>query len=230
MGTTPVVAYCIPTCNPERAATAASRWHAKGYLVYLECESGRGVSISAAGADHVLLLDEYPGYSVASSRLAKLAVDGGADIVVFGGDDMDPDQTMTAQEIGVQYLEHFQGSLGVMQPTGDSPEIFGTDRICGSPWLGRDWVLRAYGGRGPLWPGSHQFFMDEELQNVAKKLGVLWQRPELTQKHHHWLLYGIQTKTDYQKSNDSWWTPDETLFKQRKAAGFPDHQPAPSEV
>jgi hypothetical protein len=179
------------------------------------------------GADLVQRSDSYPGYSVASNTLAVAAVAAGADVVVFGGDDMDPEPSLTAQEIAAQYLEHFGGSFGVMQPTGDRPETFGTDRICGSPWLGRDWVLRAYGGLGAVWPGYHQFFMDEELQNVAKKLGVLWQRPDLTQEHHHWLRYGLSTKTAYQVSNDRWWTPDETMFKARKAAGFPGSDPLP---
>src|SRR6266436_6829906 len=80
-------------------------------------------------------------------------------------------------------------TFGVMQPTGDRYGdtdrhlgAFGSayiDRVCGSPWLGREFCLRINQGHGPLWPGYFHMGCDEELQAISTKLGVLWQRPDL---------------------------------------------------
>ena len=70
-------------------------------------------------------------------------------------------------------------TFGVMQATGDrygeqptlpadhplrGPYI---TRVCGSPWMGREFCLRVNQGRGPLWPEYTHMFVDEELQAVA---------------------------------------------------------------
>lgn len=219
---TPRVAYCIPTCNPVRAAHASALWKSHGYSVWLAVETG--FPVADVKADHVLVLDEYPGYFTASNRLAHLAIEDGSEIVVFGGDDIDCHSSKTAEQISAQYLAHFPDGFGVMQPTGDT--LKGTNMICGSPWVGRGWVERAYDGNGPLWPGYYQFFGDEELLYYARQLGVLWQRPDLTQFHHHWMRKenGLKTKTAYQTANDRHWKHDEDLFRVRRAAGFPSHE------
>lgn len=80
-------------------------------------------------------------------------------------------------------------TFGVMQPTGDPwSDRRGKliDRIAGSPWLGREWCLRANQGKGPLWPGFFHMWADECLQIVALQLGVFWQRPDLCHHHDHW--------------------------------------------
>jgi hypothetical protein len=82
-------------------------------------------------------------------------------------------------------------TFGVMQPTGDSWScpVRGVkliEFIAGSPWLGREWCLRANKGAGPLWPGFFHMWADETLQIVAKQLGVFLQRPDLTHHHDHW--------------------------------------------
>jgi hypothetical protein len=212
------VFVCFPTCNPERAATARDRWRAQGYGVAIWVEPSFPDPFDA---DLVVRRDQYPGYWVACNRLVRLALAAGADVVVCAGDDMDPDPSKRADVLGDEYLERFPDGYGVMQPTGDPMDLGAANRRCGSPWLGRGFILRAYSGAGPYHEGYRQFFGDEELFEVARAAGVLWQRPELTQLHHHWMRYGLETKTGYQVANDRWWAPDETLFRARKAAGFP---------
>jgi hypothetical protein len=79
-------------------------------------------------------------------------------------------------------------TFGVMQPTGDRwADSRGAyiDRVAGSPWMGREWCLRANGGRGPLWPEFTHMFVDEHIQELATKLGVFWQRRDLIHLHRH---------------------------------------------
>jgi len=149
-------------------------------------------------------------------------------------------------------------SFGVMQPTGDRwgettcPVCRGLggplesiqcvsckgtmrqatiDRIAGSPWMGREFCRRMYHGSGPMYNGYHHNFADEELQNVAIKLGVFWQRRDLMQEHRHW----ARPRGDWadcpewaRAINDprlSDWDKSKALFAARKAAGFPGHEP-----
>jgi hypothetical protein len=147
-------------------------------------------------------------------------------------------------------------TFGVMQPTGDrwgearclkcmgvsSMSILcdacgGTgrqatiDRIAGSPWMGREFCRRMYHGSGPMYNGYYHNFADEELQNVAQKLGVFWQRRDLLQEHRHW----ARPRGDWRdapewakKINDprlSDWDRSKALFAARKAGGFPGHEP-----
>ena len=201
-----------PTCNPVRHKGKLNAWRSQGYRV--------GVLVNGVlGYDHADLMiweSEYRGYWQSVNMLCHALIER-ADVIVVAADDMCPDPNLTAQEIAQQFLEHFPGGYGVMQPTGD--DLDGTDRICGSPWLGREWIKESYCGYGPYWGGYLRFYGDEELFNVAKQQGVLWQRPDLTQYHDHWLRTG--TKTDYQIANEAWWDQDKELFRQRRCDGFP---------
>jgi len=101
-------------------------------------------------------------------------------------------------------MEHVDWrTFGVMQPTGDrwgadepwaqknfpnAPAYI--DRICGSPWMGREFCRRANAGKGPLCEDYEHMYVDEHLQEYAKSLGILWQRPDLIQYHHHALRGG----------------------------------------
>lgn len=215
------IATVFPTCNTERATTARDRWRRQGYLVGVWVEE-KFVNFEA---DLMLRAESYPGYWQAANCLIRAAAAAGADIVVPIGDDMDPDPNLTAKEIGARYQQRFPDGFGVMQPTGDP--LDGTDRICGSPWLGRGWIQRAYGGAGALWPEYGHFYGDEELQAVATRLGVLWQCKEITQYHHHWVGRRSDMQA-YQKANsDRWWHHDAAIFNRRKAADFPCSTPLP---
>ena len=104
---------------------------------------------------------------------------------------------------GIVNESWMSGTYGVMQPTGDrwgadepwarknfpnAPAYI--DRICGSPWMGREFCCRANAGKGPLCEDYEHMYVDEHLQEYAKQLGILWQRPDLIQYHHHALRGG----------------------------------------
>lgn len=106
------------------------------------------------------------------------------------------------------------------------------DRIAGSPWMGREWCRLMYNGFGPMYNGYYHNFADEELQNVARKLGVFWQRRDLTHDHRHW----AKTSTTGWAGVPEWmqrinlpaksdWDRSQALFTARKAGGFPGHEP-----
>jgi hypothetical protein len=132
-------------------------------------------------------------------------------------------------------------TFGVCQPTGDrygeQPNLPAdhpmrgayADRVCGSPWMGREFCLRINQGRGPLWPEYTHMFEDEELQAVSTKLGVLWQRRDLTQYHKHWARER-QERADMPEflksvNTQEHWAKYRALFESRKAAGFPGSEP-----
>lgn len=138
-----------------------------------------------------------------------------------------------------------RATFGVMQPTGDrfgespndpNPAMRGAyiDRVAGSPWMGREWCKRINQGRGPLWPEYFHMGADEELQAIATKLGVLWQRPELLHHHAHWgrpregeRMAPSERMPEFLKRANSGeeWAAYKNLFAERKAAGFPGAEP-----
>lgn len=124
-------------------------------------------------------------------------------------------------------------TFGVCQPTGDRFSEGSIDRICGSPWLGRSFCERINQGRGPFWPEYTHCFGDEELWNVATKLGILWQRRDLTHYHHHFTRVpgkdiGQVTAPPphlVEATSAAHWVKYKALFAKRKAAGFPGSEP-----
>jgi hypothetical protein len=188
----------------------------------------------------------YPGYGAAVNELVKLILltDREASWIVTGGDDVEPDPNRRPDEIARQCSQHFRGTFGVMQPTGDrwgedrnQPNYSGRgayiDRVCGSPWLGRDFCRRMYGGHGPLFHGYRHMFVDEELQAVAQRLGVLWQRRDLTHFHRHWARVEIRVACPSflaEANSPLHWQESQSLFRSRAATGFPGHKPLPPEA
>lgn len=239
--------FAIPSKRPPAEAEKVLRlWRERGYKIALF----RDVGDDVIACDRFICRRDYPGYAVAVNTLVKdiLDRDPEAGWIVTGGDDVEPDLAHTAEEIAAQCEAHFHGTFGVMQPTGDrwgddarSRRKYGEDRgayidrICGSPWLGRAFCERTYGGNGPFWPGYTHMFPDEELQEVATKLGVLWQRRDLIHTHRHWGRKENATTADIPaflaavNTPEHWKTASE-LFQSRKAAGFPGHEPLVKEA
>jgi hypothetical protein len=120
-------------------------------------------------------------------------------------------------------------TFGVMQPTGDRwSDHLGViiERICGSPFLGREFCRRINQGEGPFWREYRHNWADEELQLVAQKLGVLWQRPDLIHLHRHSLRHPGGQWAPHQQGFSRDYREFQPLFNARKAAGFPGSQPA----
>ena len=194
--------FCIPSARPpEQVLPVTQAWHERGYKVALwrdtEC-----LPLAMNGGMDFSMTGGYPGYAQAVNSLAAevLKRDPACDWVVTGGDDTLPDPDHTAEGIAKQCSHHFEfvtttdgntlptgnpATFGVMQPTGDRFAGGCIDRIAGSPWLGREWCLRANGGSGPYWPEFTHMFGDECLKRTAEKLGVYWARPDLVHKHNH---------------------------------------------
>jgi hypothetical protein len=186
-----------------------------------------------------------------------------AEWFVIGGDDVLPDPNKSADEIARECRAHFirekldflkseeeqptdaVATFGVMQPTGDHwgenpnharPDMRSAyiDRVAGSAWIGREFARRAYGGQGPLFPGYQHMFVDEELRHVAIKLGVYWERRDLTHYHAHASrTHGYSHTSDCPEHLKKWtvgeagvkhWKESEALFFDRRGKGFPGHE------
>ncbi len=241
----------IPSARPPAEAEPILRkWMKQGYKVALWCDKTGNITppwaIVHGCADYVMGW-EYQGYARAVNELiaAVMLKDPEAEWFIAAGDDTEPDLDHTAEEIAEQCGRHFSvlegygkrtfGTFGVMQPTGDRFAEGSIDRIAGSAWLGREFCRRINQGKGPLWPEYVHNFVDEELQNVAIKYGIFWQRPDLIQLHRH-----FQRESDRINSpavsrpipahlktafSPEGWGPYKAIFEKRKATGFPGSEP-----
>jgi len=237
----------------EQVRPVLDRWRERGYKIALYRDMacpGTTPSpfIVSNSADLVLERFDYPGYAAATNEIISsvMAKDQSAEWFVTGGDDTWPDPNRTAEEIAEECKRYFGpldrrpragSSFGVMQPTGDrwgDKDGAYIDRVAGSPWIGREFARRMYGGRGPYWPEYTHMGVDEELQAVAEKIGVFWQRPDLTHYHDHW---GRPRPGEERGNADRMpafleransheeWHRYKRIFEARKAAWFPGHEP-----
>lgn len=212
----------IPSARePAQIADVLAEWRARGYRIALWRDTWPG----DLRAD-LILSGAYPGYHSAVNRLCAsiLSRERQTQWIVTGGDDMFPDPHKTAEEIADECTAHFGGTFGIMQPTGDGwshPE-----RICGSPFMGREWCCRMYGGRGPFFEGYPHMWGDEEMHDIALARGVLWNRPDLAHFHRHFQRVPTAAeKPAWMQRNDACYAQYEPLFRQRKAAGYPGSEP-----
>ncbi len=244
--------YAIPSKRPpDEAERVLKLWRERGYHVALWRDDA---------SEHIdaelVQYGPYPGYAQAVNHLCRYILKGfpNAEWIVTGGDDVEPDPNHSAEEIARGCSEYFANlrwtfgapdggvthirntpTFGVMQPTGDPwSDTKGRiiERIAGSPWMGREFCRRMNGGAGPLWPEYTHCFEDEELQCVAQKLGVFWQRSDLIQYHNQWARESHHMKAkmpDFlaEANSPQHWARFKSLFEIRKAGGFPGHEPIP---
>lgn len=239
----------MPSCRPvSEAEDCLSRWRVLGYKIAV-LRQGPPVQ-----ADLQLPTAEYAGWGRAINLLAGdvLRLDPEASWIVGAADDYWPDPEHSADDIAQDceieawwrrgLSRNCRTTMLVMQPTGDrwgdtqsTRNTFGEnrgaeiDRIAGSPWMGREWCEKAYQGRGPMPECYHHLYIDEELQEVATRLGVFWQRRDLTQYHNHPCRqrgYGVYAEGHLAPLySPEAWTREKSLFEERKAAGFPGSEP-----
>jgi hypothetical protein len=238
---------CIPSAREYHESTVRL-WSAQGYGVALFRDAG-----SPDVTCELLQVGKYEGYAKAVNGLVLtvLEMDQECEWTIAAGDDVEPELNYTASHLAEQLTAHFGGTLGVCQFTadrwGDTPRSraqFGEnrgayiDRVCGSAWIGREFARRVNQGNGPLWPEYKHQFVDEELQEVATRLGVFWQRPDLIQLHRHWgrgpdeapNMPGDRNKMpDFltEANSTEHWAKYKKLFDTRKAAGFPGSELLP---
>lgn len=216
----PEVWYAIPSASPERCCRTLPEWRRMGYKIAVLQNFERG----EIPADIVTWSDTYPGWPGSINQLCASILPKSAAIVVSGGDDMLPDPNHTAQELAAQFMRKFPDGFGVMQPHGD--DFLGARTFCGSPWLGRGWIQRAYAGNGPMPSQYRHNWADNELYWVARCLGALWERPDLSQRHEHFSRTG--------EAAPAYWTTnvarkdrdDVQTFIARAWQNFPGCEPA----
>lgn len=234
--------------EPEEVEPVLKAWRERGYKIALHRDVGESID-----ADIVRSARQYPGYAVAVNTACRviLELDPQASWIVCAGDDTYPDPNHSAEEVALQCRAHFYDSrpasrelrlatdtFGVMQPTGDPwSDSAGRiiERIAGSPWIGREFARRMYGGAGPYWHEYRHCFVDEELQCVAQKLGVFWQRPDLIHHHQNWARpkhpqFPAGDAKDMpaflaEANSAEHWAKYSNMFKERKEQGFPGHEP-----
>ncbi len=245
----------IPSARPvDEVNACTAKWREMGYRIALWRDKGQ----EHPHANFTIESWTYPGYSVAANALMKhvFAMDPDCSFCVAAGDDTTPDPIQTADTIAMQCSAYFLGAncrwevdhgapvppripieamstFGVMQPTGDPwRDVQGRiiERIAGSPWIGREWARRAYQGNGPLPEHYRHCFADEELQCVALKYGVFWQRPDLTHHHQNWARKDGATYADMPEflkdaNSAEHWAKYKAIFTERRAAGFPGSDP-----
>ncbi len=219
MTTNREVWFAIPSANPELCRRTLPAWREMGYRVAVLQNRHR----ADLPADEVLWVDEYPGWAQSVNILCREVVPGAAPFVVSGGDDMLPDPETDAPAIAEQTLGHFGGTFGVMQPMGD--ELLGSRQFCGSPWLGRDWIRRAYSGRGPLNGAYRHNWADADLFWVARCYGRLQIREDLVQRHEHFTRTGDQPPEYWTDAVDCHDRHDVQLFLSRCWGAFPGAAP-----
>jgi hypothetical protein len=189
-------------------------WKLLGYQTAVLVNDPLGVDCGI-GADRILVQSKWKGFPVAANLLCHHLP---ADIVVVVGDDIYPDTSTDAYSIGDTFLKRFPDLFGVMQPTGDD---FASTSLCAvSPWIGRAFIKKAYGGTGPYCEEYFHYFSDEELQKVASTMGVFQQRPDLAQFHDHWQRRGEQ-RPPHLSQAFKMWRRDKIIFTHRKRDGFP---------
>lgn len=211
-----------------QARVCVTSWQASGYKVAILAEDGRTL-----GADWACQQDRYPGYAASVNKLARTVLENDlwCRVVVAAGDDMFPDPKRHADEITHEFISHFGGCLGVMQPCGDpwrlgTSEVPQARRVAGSPWLGREWCRRANMGKGPLWEGYYHCFEDNHLAETAERLGLMWWNENVSQRHEHFLRHGRPVPAHAKHAYDRF-AEDQATFERLKAEGFPGSELLP---
>jgi hypothetical protein len=225
------VVVVMPVAHRDRCAQSLPLWLERGYTLCLGQDRYKFDVREWIERNKSLLWDlgpTYIGWPKAVNWMSKhmVTLDFDPDLFVAAGDDMRPDPNLTAQQMADRYFERFPEGLGVMQPVGDpwsdshptEPRI--AKRICGSPIFGARWAWRAYAGAGPLCPAYYNFYADEELLEVARARGCLWQDEGTSHYHDHYTRSGKPTPCTFENTQRLW-DFDKATFDLRRKNGFP---------
>ncbi len=210
--------YAVPVASSDvqMAGVTLGKWLRRGYGTAALIDGDTPVP---ANAEIVLRVDEYHGWAWAVNKLCAALPD--VEFLITGGADVLPDGDHDPNDIADECLARF-GTMGVMQPAGDAYGAIADKSAAVSPWIGRDFRRKAYGGRGPCCDLYQHFYADAELMHVADKLGCMWWREDLTQYHDHYARRGNPRPPHLQVLVDGVMEQD-ALFKKRQAEGWPGH-------
>lgn len=209
---------CMPVVNEEICLRNIPQWKAKGYKIALLQDR---VRFDVPDADLIVRpWENYAGYAASANFLVKHCTPIDCGLYVFAGEDMLPDPNHTALQVSDIYFTRFPEGTGVMQPTGD--DLTGTDKICGSPFVGSRFARTWNHGLGTFWPGYNHYFADEELHTVTKEHDLLWNNPQLTHYHDHWTRPHNE-RPEHHAPLQAQWDHDKALFCFRSSKGFPGH-------
>ena len=204
-----------PTIALKQTRAMINCWHDRGYKVAVLLNTPH-THDDLPNAERVIVQTYWQGFPTAANILCK---ETPGDVVVVVGDDVYPDPDKTAKEIGEQFRETFPDLFGVMQPIGD--KFAHTDQCAVSPWIGRGFIEKAYGGKGPYWGEYFHYFSDQELQEYASQLNAFQQREDVTQYHDHWQRKDNPRRPAHLFVAKRKWRDDKKLFETRKKKGFP---------
>lgn len=214
----------LPSADPVKAKENLPKWRERGWFIavlvdnkqYLEAhrEAYEGCAI-------IVVPGEYHGYPWAIREILKQLPKYQS--VLAAGEDMWPPD-IDAAALQQMYLTKFPTGLGVLQCTGDrwmtdASGLAASERICGSPMFGNEYIRRANMGKGPFWPGMYHFFADEVMLNTARRDGILWQVNSLTIHHDHWHRAKRDRPPHMNPARDSW-AKDKAEFERLKAANW----------
>ena len=215
----------LPSANIEMASKTFPVWRQKGYKIAAVVPDRLSDQYSSL-VDLMVLeskIGGYQGWPKSVNHLSKLLSD--YEIIIAAGDDMYPDSDYEAHQLRLQFVRHFGGTFGVMQPYGDKFGSMACDtceQICGSAWLGKEFRERINQGKGPMWEEYWHMWADTELYQVATKYNCLWIRGDLKQYHEHRIRGTHTFRPTIPPGNTK---QAETIYRNRKANNFPNSEP-----
>jgi hypothetical protein len=217
----------LPSANIEMAKKTFPVWKSKGYKIAVVVPD-RLLSQYSGLADIIVAessIGGYRGWPKAVNYLSGLLSD--YEIIIAAGDDMYPDSDYEAHQLRLQFVRHFGGTFGVMQPYGDKFGSMACDtceQICGSSWLGKEFREKINQGKGPMWEEYWHMWADTELYQVATKYNCLWIRGDLKQYHEHRLRGTHKFHPTIPSGNTK---QAEKIYRDRKSNNFPNSEPLP---
>lgn len=209
----------FPAGNPVAGQVCANLWKHAGWRVGVQTDPG----------EPIVLCDlpiSVPFVSVAATfnNFARQLLQRGARGIIYGNDDEFPGFGADVENFSAAFLVRFPDTFGVAQPTRcATPDI--TD---GAPYplVGAEFARRINGGRGAFREEYGHYFDDREVHDVAERLGCFATLPDIEIKHlHHSYGYPDMLPKQARQRARSCHTAARKLYDERKAAGFPGHEP-----
>ena len=210
-----------PTVHLEQTKVQIEKWRNMGYRTAVLINPPHSEEDPCLDDAEIISVQvDWKGFPLAMNQLCAIVLEcSAADVVVTVGDDIDPDPNHTAQELGERFIERFPDLNGVIQPTGD--KFASIEKCAVSPWLGRNFILYAYGGQGPYREEYFHYFSDQELQEYAESRNIFEQWPDITQYHAHWQRMKGEKRPEHLMEALDHHGPDKKTFERRKRKGWP---------